>query len=91
MRDRFGEERETVLQGLADLTGGRYFRAVSPAALDSIYAEIDRIETPIPRPTEQELRHPLAVWFFLATLMLTVGLLVSQPNRVGLSRLQRFL
>lgn len=70
VRSRFGAERETVLQGIADITGGRYFRAPSPAALDSIYDEIDRIETPRPRVDDREVRHPLAGWLYLLSLSL---------------------
>ena len=35
---------EFTLERIADLTGGRYFRATDAAALRSIYAEIDRLE-----------------------------------------------
>jgi Ca-activated chloride channel family protein len=84
VRDRFGNERETVLQGLADITGGRYFRAASPAALDSIYDEIDRIETPRPKVLETEVRHPLAVWFFMLSLTLLAADALLRGSRWGL-------
>jgi Ca-activated chloride channel family protein len=84
VRDRFGAERETVLQGLADITGGRYFRAASPAALDSIYDEIDRIETPRPKVLEAEVRHPLAAWFFLLGLTLLAIDSLLRGSRWGL-------
>ena len=35
---------EDTLQRIASLTGGRYFRATSPEALERIYQEIDRME-----------------------------------------------
>jgi Ca-activated chloride channel family protein len=35
---------EAALQQIADLTGGRYFRATDGAALHAIYGEIDRLE-----------------------------------------------
>lgn len=35
---------ETVLREIARRTGGRFFRAVDPAALSQIYAAIDRLE-----------------------------------------------
>jgi Ca-activated chloride channel family protein len=35
---------EESLQEIARITGGRYFRATSPEALESIYKEIDRME-----------------------------------------------
>lgn len=36
---------ERMLAGVAEATGGRYFRATDGAALREIYAEIDRLET----------------------------------------------
>lgn len=35
---------EEILTSIAARTGGRYFRAVDPQALDRVYAEIDRLE-----------------------------------------------
>lgn len=35
---------ETTLRGIAERTGGRFFRAQDPAALTGIYASIDRLE-----------------------------------------------
>jgi Ca-activated chloride channel family protein len=35
---------EELLREMAQLTGGRYFRATNEAALDSIYQQIDRLE-----------------------------------------------
>ena len=84
VRDRFGSERATVLQGLADITGGRYFTASTPAALDSIYDEIDRIETPRPRPYEREVRYPLGGWFFLLSLSLLAVDALLRGSRWGL-------
>jgi Ca-activated chloride channel family protein len=36
---------EDLLRAVTDLTGGQYFRATNAAALDSIYHEIDQLET----------------------------------------------
>jgi Ca-activated chloride channel family protein len=83
LRERFGDERETVLQQLAAITGGRYFRATSSQALDSIYAEIDRIETPEPRILEEELRYPLAAWLFMAGLVLLAVEALLRGSRWG--------
>jgi Ca-activated chloride channel family protein len=83
LRERFGDERETVLQQLAAITGGRYFRATSSEALDSIYAEIDRIETPRPRIFEEELRYPLAAWLFIAGLALLALEALLRGSRWG--------
>lgn len=47
------EVDEETLQGIADRTGGTYFRAADTDALEAVYAEIDRMET-----TDRELsRH----------------------------------
>ena len=35
---------ETALQMMADTTGGKYFPATSPKALERVYADIDRLE-----------------------------------------------
>ena len=35
---------EALLREIADLTGGRYFRATSEASLDSVYHQIDQLE-----------------------------------------------
>lgn len=83
-RRRLAEERETVLQGLADLTGGEYFQAYSPVALDSIYQEIDRIEQPVERLVEREIHHQDRRWFFLAALSLLGIELLLRGSRWGL-------
>lgn len=84
IQEQFGDERETVLQRLSGITGGRYFRASSPEALDSIYAEIDRIEAPRPRITEEELRQPLAAWFFMLALVLLAAEGLLRGSRWGI-------
>lgn len=83
MRQRFGDERETVLQRLSGITGGEYFRASSPAALDSIYEEIDRIEAPVPQVLATEIRTPLRMWFFLLALSLLGAEALLRGSRWG--------
>lgn len=83
-RIRMAEERETVLQGLALLTGGKYFRASNAAALDSIYGEIDRIEVPTLQTIEGELRHAYRAWFFLLSLALLAVELLLRGSRWGI-------
>jgi Ca-activated chloride channel family protein len=83
-RRRLAEERETVLQGLANLTGGEYFQAYGPAALDSIYTEIDRIEQPVERLVEREIHHRDRRWLFLAGLSLLGVELLLRGSRWGL-------
>ncbi len=84
VRERFGQERETVLQQLAAITGGRYFRALSAAALDSIYDQIDRIETPVPRSIPTETRTPLRAWFFVLGLGLLALEALLRGSRWGI-------
>ena len=36
---------DELLTEIADITGGRYFRATNPEALDSVYQQIDQLET----------------------------------------------
>jgi Ca-activated chloride channel family protein len=83
LRERFADERETVLQQLAAITGGMYSRATSSEALDSIYADIDRIEAPEPRVFEEELRYPLAPWLFMIALALLAIEAVLRGSRWG--------
>jgi len=83
IRERFGEERETVLMQLSGITGGQYFRARSATALDSIYDEIDRIEHPVPRPIVGEIHVPLRAWFFLLGLVSLTGEALLRGSRWG--------
>ena len=47
---------EPTLEQIAQLTGGRYFRATDAAALRAIYAEIDRLEK-APNVAEHQQRY----------------------------------
>jgi len=67
---RVAEEMETALSAIATLTGGRYFHASSPALLEAIYAEIDRIERPVERVVEREEEEARRGWFLLLALTL---------------------
>ena len=69
---------EPTLQEIADLTGGRYFRATDTESLSEIYGEIDELET-----TEIEVQnftsygelfhYPLAAGLLLLVLEVGVG------------------
>jgi Ca-activated chloride channel family protein len=61
---------ETVLTQASLLTGGRYFRATDVAALDQIYAEIDRLTEPSEELVDRVEITPVGVWPLLATMML---------------------
>ena len=61
---------EDTLKQIAQVTGGRYFRATDTASLQHIYDEIDKLE----RSPEQGLQyleyHELYVWLALPALLL---------------------
>ena len=73
---------ETTLTGIAEATGGRYFRARNPEELRAIYEELNRLE-PIEqdaetiRPVAALYYWPLAVAFIFSLLIA----LLSGPRR----------
>ena len=73
---------ETTLTGIAEATGGRYFRARNPEELLAIYEELNRLE-PIEqdaetiRPVAALYYWPLAVAFIFSLLIA----LLSGPRR----------
>jgi Ca-activated chloride channel family protein len=50
---------EETLRAIADRTGGRFYRATDPRALEGIYAEIDRLERAPLRSIEYRDHHDL--------------------------------
>ncbi len=77
---------EQLLEKIADMTGGKYFRATSAQALEKIYRDIDRLEkTKIETTTikrESERFHRFALWgmiFLALELLLRYTLLRSIP------------
>ena len=75
------QRMETVLTQAARITGGRYFSAADVAALDSIYARIDRLET-----TSRETRLttalvPFRFWLVTAALALLLGAVGLRASR----------
>jgi len=83
---------EETLTGIAEMTGGRYFRAKDTAGLQDIYRLVDELE-PVDepeagfRPVKSYYFWPLAGAFALAALMAFVSLLQSLAMR-RLSRVQ---
>ena len=68
---------EPTLQEMAELTGGRYFRATDNESLTAIYAEIDELETTevqVENYTQYAERFPLALSLGMLLLLLEVGL-----------------
>ena len=76
---------ETTLEQIAQLTGGKYFRATDGAALRAIYAEIDRLET-APNVAEHHQRYielyPLVVALALGLLLLEMLLVNTRLRTV---------
>ena len=75
------QRMETVLTQAARITGGRYFSAADVAALDSIYAEIDRLET-----TSREMRLttalvPFRFWLVAGALGMLLGAVGMRASR----------
>ena len=75
------QRMETVLTQAARITGGRYFSATDVVALDSIYAEIDRLET-----TSRETRLttalvPFRFWLVTGALALLLGAVGLRASR----------
>jgi len=80
-RSLFGSRRvnpsadldEKTLLAIAEKTGGQYFRARDPKEMQTIYAEIDRLE-PIPeeqtfRPTQSLTHWPILIALALSALL----------------------
>ena len=69
---------ETTLKGIARETGGAYFRATDASALQSVYAQIDRLE-PVAgraqwlRPTDEWFLYPLAAALLLSVPLVWFG------------------
>jgi len=81
--DRVAMEMRTVLEGIAEITGGRYYHATNGESLDSIYREIDRIERPVQEATDFEIRFPLRGWFFGLSLLLVGSEALLRGSRWG--------
>jgi Ca-activated chloride channel homolog len=76
---------DTALEQIAQLTGGRYFRATDGAALRAIYSEIDRLET-APNVAEHHQRYielfPLFVMLGLSLLLIEMLLVNTRLRSV---------
>jgi Ca-activated chloride channel homolog len=76
---------EELLQEIADLTGGSYFRATDEAALDQVYREIDQLETTtveVSTYTRYTPHHRPLLLFAALLLIGEWGLLGSRWGRV---------
>jgi len=69
---------EGTLKDIAEITGGRYFRATDTASLESIYQELDRLE-PAARDTEYFRSHQsLFIWPLGLALAISIVLAASR-------------
>lgn len=88
-RYKFGMTRveidEGLLETIAEMTGGKYFRATNADRLESIYAEIDRLEKTeievqvFKRYSEEYYRF---VWFAVVLLVLEILLRYTVLRRI---------
>ncbi|MEX2581740.1 MAG: VWA domain-containing protein [Gemmatimonadota bacterium] len=83
LRPSSASDMQTVLAGIAEITGGEYFHATSGTALDSIYSEIDGIEEPTELVTEIETRHSERLWLLLIGLSVLGGEALLRGSRWG--------
>lgn len=78
---------ESALEKIAELTGGRYFRARDPAQLAAIYAELDQLE-PVPgdgdtvRPLRSLAHWPLGLALVLSMIRALLFVLPTLQRRV---------
>ena len=80
---------ESTLQAIADMTGGRYFRARDTAGLEEIYRLIDALEPigggdEVFRPTRELFHWPLGLSAVLFVLSALIG--VARPRAVLVDR-----
>jgi len=67
---------DELLEDIAVTTGGRYFRATTPSALDSVYAQIDRLE----KSDVQVSRYQQYTPRYLPILLLAILVLVTEAS-----------
>lgn len=76
-----------TLKKVSETTGGRFFLALESAELDTIYAELDRIEPEAVeiisyRPKRALFYYPLAAWMLLNLVLIAFMLLSAERSRV---------
>jgi Ca-activated chloride channel family protein len=64
---------EDTLHRIADITGGRYFRATDTPSLEQIYDEIDKLEKSPQQGLQYLEYHELYVWLALPALLILAG------------------
>ena len=74
---------DELLTRIAELTGGRYFRATTPQALDSVYHEIDRLEKSTVRVNRYTEYTPHHLPLILLASLLVVLEWMLRGSRLG--------
>ena len=70
---------EGTLQQIATITGGQFYRATNTAALNGIYAQIDRLEKTTHTLKSYAQWQELFAWFLIpGLLVLSIGILLQQ-------------
>jgi Ca-activated chloride channel family protein len=80
--DRLTSSDEAVLRRIADRSGGRYFRATDPEALERIMTEIDPLERTDVRISETRDYRELFPWALIPALLLLAGELLLRATRL---------
>ncbi|MDH3536971.1 MAG: VWA domain-containing protein [Gammaproteobacteria bacterium] len=68
---------ENLLRRIADVSGGRYFRATNAARLEQIYQDLDQLEPVEHKYQSQRPRSELFVWPLSAALLVLAALIVG--------------
>lgn len=89
--DRFGRKQlvrvkvdidDTTLGRVAEMTGGRYFRATDTKSLEEVYKEINSMETTTRTIKKFENYRELYSWLLIAALLLIGGEIVVGRRRL---------
>ncbi|MGH7525220.1 MAG: VWA domain-containing protein [Gemmatimonadales bacterium] len=80
--DRLTSSDEAVLRRIAGRSGGEYFRATDPQALERVLAEIDPIERSDVRISETREYRELYPWLLLPALLLLAAELLLRSGRL---------
>lgn len=83
---RTAQGRRTALEGVAEITGGEYFRASTAADLDSIYQVVDELESATEEIGVREERRSLRSILLLLALGLLAGEALLRGSRWGVVR-----
>jgi Ca-activated chloride channel family protein len=80
--DRLTGSDEAVLRRIAERSGGDYFRATDPAALQEIMDKIDPLERNDVRISETRDYRELYLWLLAPALLLVAGEIVLRATRL---------